>query len=335
MSKIPLNPFSDRKKPILIDVTLRDGGYLNDWNFNERQIQTAISAAGNLGADIIEIGYLDNEPGLPVTASWPPDFFDTIMHLKNGFLFAAMVRPSVKDAKNVLRSRKDTIDLVRIPVDLRNTDPANRLSELCSESGMCFTFNLTSVSCYTDSQIGDAVRSLNPEAAAVYIADSRGALLPDDVRRIVSIVKNNRAGLTGYHAHNNLGLAYQNTKEALLSGCKLIDGSLCGIGLGGRNLNLSEAIDLAKEYRTDWLQRDGTIPISEEMLGVPKVSDESIIYHLSGERNIKMEWIQLMIDQLGVETTKLIVDRIPRSNYYYEEELKPYIEKKYWDRIQW
>jgi 4-hydroxy 2-oxovalerate aldolase len=327
--------FDQLSKPVLLDVTLRDGGYLNDWDFGWQHIRTAVTAAHSMGADIIEVGYLDNHPGLPLAASCPPRFLEQVDQLKGDSMIAGMMRPGVENPQDVLRERKSWIDLVRIPVDLRNVAPANRLSAVCEEYEVPFSFNLTSVSCYSLETIESVVTSLNKESSMIYIADSRGALYPEDVRSIVCAIKKQWGGAVGYHAHNNLGLAKENTEAALHSGCSLLDGSVAGIGLGGRNLNLRTAVDIAKNYRADLSGFHAGLDVSEKSLGVAEPGDEMDVYRLSGEKNIKMEWVQLMIEQLGISRTTDILGKVPRCSLFHHNELKPYIEKKYWDLIQW
>lgn len=322
-------------KPVVLDVSLRDGGYLNNWEFSFEHIERAVQSAVRMGADIIEVGYLDDNPGLPLAASCPPDFLESVRSMSENSLIAAMIRPSVNTPDQVLLSRKSFVDLVRIPVNLKDIDAANQLSQKCIEYQVPFTFNLTSITCYSLTEIEEAVRFLNKNCESVYIADSRGALLTSKVGEIVAAVKNQWTGPVGYHAHNNLGLAKKNTEEAVQAGCEFIDGSLCGIGLGGRNLDLKDAFEIAKTYRNDLRVSPDDVAISEENLGIDASSNEKYVYQLSGERNIKMEWVQAMIEHLGTDLTSKIIKNIPRSVMFHHCELKPYIEDKYWEQIKW
>ena len=54
-----------------MDVSLRDGGYLNDWCFSQEAIDLVVVTAVKADADVIEIGYCDDEPGLPAAAACP------------------------------------------------------------------------------------------------------------------------------------------------------------------------------------------------------------------------------------------------------------------------
>ena len=61
----------------LLDCTLRDGGYINQWDFGKKTIQSIIARLTEAGADIIEIGFLRN-------CTWDEDktVFPSIKELK-------------------------------------------------------------------------------------------------------------------------------------------------------------------------------------------------------------------------------------------------------------
>ena len=45
----------------ILDCTLRDGGYVNNWEFSKSQISKIVSALEKSNIDIIELGYLDDK----------------------------------------------------------------------------------------------------------------------------------------------------------------------------------------------------------------------------------------------------------------------------------
>ena len=45
----------------LLDCTLRDGGYVNDWSFKRQNIRKIISSLAEAKIDIIECGFLSNK----------------------------------------------------------------------------------------------------------------------------------------------------------------------------------------------------------------------------------------------------------------------------------
>jgi 4-hydroxy 2-oxovalerate aldolase len=321
--------------PIVLDVTIRDGGYLNGWNFTWQEMQLAFETAFDCGADIVEIGYLDDRQGLPVASSWQPEELVKLDPIRSRGLLAAMCRPSVETPIEVLEKRKGLIDLIRIPVDLRNPSLANQLGLNCNKAGIPFSYNLTNISCYSAEQIKNAFTKLSDNAAAVYIADSRGALLPVWINEIFDTLASVRESRFGYHAHDNLSLAIENTAAALSWGVDFIDGSLFGIGLGGRNLDLQDAIHLVKESRPDILHKPMQSSLKEESFGVPGRGNEMPMYRLTGEKNFKMEWAMMMSEKLGQEATCEILQNLPDDPMFLPQELRPHVKEDQWKQLVW
>lgn len=72
-------------------------------------------------------------------------------------------------------------------------------------------------------------------AEAVYVTDSAGALLPNEVRERIKALRENLDIEIGFHGHNNLSVAVANTIAALEEGATRIDGSVRCLGAGAGN----------------------------------------------------------------------------------------------------
>ena len=57
----------------LLDCTLRDGGYVNDWNFGNGTMTCIYDRLTSAGVDIIEIGFLDDRREFDMERSIQPD----------------------------------------------------------------------------------------------------------------------------------------------------------------------------------------------------------------------------------------------------------------------
>ena len=321
--------------PKVLDVTLRDGGYLNNWHFDVAHVEKAISEGIKSGADIIEVGYLNNDSDMPLTASWTPKSLEKIQYIRETNQLAAMCRPIVADADHVIQDRQGLIDLVRIPIDLRNTSLANRMASICIKHKMPCSFNLTNISCFSDDQIFQAFCNLTDEVKIIYIADSRGALQPSRVKEIYAILQSVRECTWGYHAHNNIQLAEATTRAALEAGVQMIDGSLLGIGLGGRNLDLAHAVGLAAEKRPELLTFKCSPGLSEIDLGVCAPGEELELYRWTGIKNFKMEWAMMMLDCLGLDRAIELVQLAPDYPLFSPDEYKPFVDSKTWNALRW
>ena len=77
-------------------------------------------------------------------------------------------------------------------------------------------------------------------AQTVYVTDSAGYMLPDDVRERVAALRDVLKPETeiGFHGHHNLGMGIANSIAAIEAGASRIDGSVGGLGAGAGNTPL-------------------------------------------------------------------------------------------------
>ncbi|MBC7147597.1 MAG: 4-hydroxy-2-oxovalerate aldolase [Thioclava marina] len=74
-------------------------------------------------------------------------------------------------------------------------------------------------------------------AQTVYVTDSAGYMLTDDVTEAISRMRDALRPETGigFHGHHNLGLGIANSIAAIAAGASRIDASLAGLGAGAGN----------------------------------------------------------------------------------------------------
>lgn len=102
----------------ILDCTLRDGGYVNDWNFGMGTIQSVISRLDQAGIDIIEIGFLDERRGydenrsiLPDTDSFKPVFKN--LDIKNAMILA-MIDFGTCGIEKLTEQKDSVLDGIRV-----------------------------------------------------------------------------------------------------------------------------------------------------------------------------------------------------------------------------
>jgi 4-hydroxy 2-oxovalerate aldolase len=228
-------------QPFLIDVTLRDGGYVNGHAWSLRDAASIVEAVDASGVSFIEVGYLrEREPDVRrPAASCPDDYLDCVWRAVTGAGLVVMVHP--KDVSLVrLRELRDRgVSMVRMIVP--HSDPylvADYVGE-AKRVGLLVSTNLTRVSEHDAVALAKSARKCEEMGAdIVYLADSNGSLFPDDVRAKISAVAASCEIPVGFHAHDNLRMAFINACTAVDAGATGIDASLGGIGKGGGNLRL-------------------------------------------------------------------------------------------------
>ncbi|KPA16891.1 protein containing D-isomer specific 2-hydroxyacid dehydrogenase, NAD-binding [Candidatus Magnetomorum sp. HK-1] len=306
----------------VVDVTIRDAGYLNNWNFSIEEIFKIVSGLAEVGVEGIEVGYLsDNEAGY-LSARCPASLLSDLRNIARSSKIIAMISLSETEFEKILDSRKHLLDLVRIPSTYEQIPLALDVAKIACKLGIQCSINLVNISALTQSELIDAVTRISEVGGinTLYLAESRGACQPDDILNIVALVRNLWKGILGFHGHDNIGLASVNTSVALKAGCDVIDGSINGFGLGGGNTRLRHALTLVensiqtKRYQYDVLNK----LCSSIYISMP--SEHSYLYYLSGQKNMAQLWAVPLLEKYGEKTISYL-EKIPRKSYKLIDEI--------------
>lgn len=103
-------------KVSLLDCTLRDGGYVNDWYFGENTIKGFCQKIARTGIEIFEVGFLKGETYHPDRTLFPDtdSFTQAILPKTNGMKYVGMLDMSDPiPLERIMPRRADSIDGIR------------------------------------------------------------------------------------------------------------------------------------------------------------------------------------------------------------------------------
>ena len=226
---------------MLLDCTLRDGGYHNDWKFSQKILDDLIKFHLRYDDIAFEYGYLSLETQYPQII-WPDNKkVFAMINSKDGFTDKIIQKIIDSNFFNGLRIATNIIHLYDVLDFIKKTRRNNIFTVL----------NLMRVSELNTANIDIVIDNLkkldkNERPNVFCLADSYGSLLVKDTQQIMksfTVVKDFDIEL-GFHAHNDKGLALANTLEAIKGGASWYDG--CWLGMGRRSGN-AELEDLIKK----------------------------------------------------------------------------------------
>ncbi|MEV5844050.1 hypothetical protein AB0M32_19005 [Streptomyces sp. NPDC051985] len=245
-------------KPVLLDCTLRDGGNQNDWQFTATDVRTIVSTLDAARVDVIEVGYRGGSGSRKSATAGPsahctPEYLAALPDVSHAEL-AVMVVPTVCPLDALDDLPDSPVSMVRIAAYPWNIDGVAPYVRRVRELGLKPGVNLMAVSYTTPEQLAAIAETVAAEPPDVfYIADSFGALTPDDVRQRIGLLAERLPVPLGIHAHNNLGLAAANALAGLDAGVRWLDASLCAMARGAGNLATEQAAAFLRawpRYRT-------------------------------------------------------------------------------------
>ncbi|MEE3410080.1 MAG: hypothetical protein VZQ47_05580 [Treponema sp.] len=230
----------------LLDCTLRDGGYINDWKFGNEAIHDISNKLVNSGIDIVELGFLKNEQEDENRTVYnsTKQLIPLIGKKKPDTLYAAMIDVQGRIPIEMVEPRTDeTVDIIRVIVWKRLLQEDYEYCKQIVEKGYKLCVQPARVDQYSDDEFVSMIHQfedLNP--LAIYVVDSWGTLSIDDFLHYYYLIERelNENIAIGYHGHNNMQQAFGIAETLLRQNSKhnlIIDASVYGIGRGAGNLN--------------------------------------------------------------------------------------------------
>jgi len=259
----------------LLDCTIRDGGYVNDWNFTEEQIRECYLACSNAGVDYMEIGFRNfKKPDL--LNKYGPSFFCEEEYLNkvigdiNGCKLAVMVTINAFDMKDFVPKSESKISMVRVlmayhgsknksddVLDIQQLlDGVNQIEQLI-DLGYEVSFNIGRIDKMSKQQLYEVCKILSATKISYFtMADTYGSVDLDYIEKLIPYIKFlfNDVFETdikiGFHSHDNMSNGTCKALYSLKYGADMIDGCILGYGRGSGNAKTELIMmDLNKNYK--------------------------------------------------------------------------------------
>ncbi|RLC78269.1 MAG: hypothetical protein DRI61_10125 [Chloroflexi bacterium] len=318
---------------IVLDCTLRDGGYCNDWLFSDALVTKYLSAIRKSGIDAIELGFRTND----VNAYKYANITDDVMGELNvdgikyvGVMVNTNEVYTYRADEMFKKSELSKINLVRLATHFNDINKAEEYCVSLKQLGYTVTIQLMQAASKSYDEISRSSKKINDWGVidVLYIADSFGGMNHDSIDYAYSAINDGWSGDIGFHAHNNKSQAVNNTLEAVDIGFDWVDGTLCGIGRGAGNAEI--------EYLLIELNKRGYGEYKLNEIGALATNDfyrfnerykckPSLPYYLSAEYDIHPMYVQRLL-KLGYNQydTLYFINELSmmNANYFSHDLLK-------------
>lgn len=232
--------FGDNVK--VLDCTLRDGGYINDWNFSEECYAHVTSELQDAGIDIIELGIIGNHDSDEFKTKFRNLEEIPLPVKKNkNVLFTVMMTGNEYKKIEIPDYREGLVEAIRLAFFKADKNEAMKIAETLKLRGYKVFMQTMATFQYSDMELIKLVNEINDlHPYAFYMVDSFGTFYPEDIRHVYSLINKYLLPdiLLGFHAHNNLQMANANVIEFITCSEKrnvIVDGSIYGMGRGAGN----------------------------------------------------------------------------------------------------
>jgi 4-hydroxy 2-oxovalerate aldolase len=221
-----------------LDTTLRDGSHALDHDLSTDMVRQVSGDLARAGVRYVEVGHGAGLGGSSLlmgksTAS-DTDLLDAAAGAD--VVLTTLLVPGFGTLEELRVAVEHGVRAVRVATHVTEADVGLQHLTAARDLGLLsIGFLMMAHSAPPDVIAEQAAMMEDAGAQVVYLADSAGNMLGDDVRARVSAVRNRVGCELGLHMHNNLGVAIANSLAGVEEGVTWIDGSLGGLGAGAGN----------------------------------------------------------------------------------------------------
>ncbi|SEI95309.1 4-hydroxy 2-oxovalerate aldolase [Bhargavaea ginsengi] len=225
---------------LLTEVALRDGSHAIAHQFTVDQVLDVTKALNDANVPYIEVSHGDGLAGSSVqyglSKTNEMELIEAAASVADKSKIAVLLLPGIGTLNELKEAAGLGAKMARIATHVTEADVSPQHIAYAKELGMeTVGFLMMAHMAPVEKLVEQAKLMESYGADTVYVVDSAGYLLPDQVRERVRALKQSIGVNVGFHAHNNLSLAMANTLAAIEEGATRIDGSVRCLGAGAGN----------------------------------------------------------------------------------------------------
>jgi 4-hydroxy-2-oxovalerate aldolase len=231
------------KKIRIIDATLRDGMHAVSHQLTPEQMAAVARGLDEAGVGTIEMGHGDGLGGSSFQYGFAKasdrEYLTAVAKVLKNAKMDVLLIPGIGTIEHLKEAMECGAKTVRVATHVTEADVAEQHIRFAKNSGLETVGFLMMAHMASPEKIVEQAKLMESYGADILnLADSAGAMVPDDVKARISAVKNALSVPIGFHAHNNLGLAIGNTLAAIEVGAEVVDCTVRGLGAAAGNAQL-------------------------------------------------------------------------------------------------
>lgn len=321
----------------LLDCTLRDGGYVNDWDFGYNDLCSIFQRLTDAGVDIIETGFIDERRPFDRNRSIMPDtqavsgIYGKIH--KRPPMVVGMIDYGTCSLEHVQPCEESWLDGIRVIFKKYRMQEAMAFCAELKKAGYLVFAQMVAVTDYSREELLEFTGLANEvEPYAISMVDTYGLLKPDGLCQIYELLDTNVKSeiRMGFHAHNNLQLAFANTMAFLEYPAQrdvIVDGTLYGMGKSAGNAPLElVAMHLNEVYGKAYKINPMLESIEESVINFYRKTPWGyrMYYYLSAYNEVHPDYVKQIQNKPNVSLSEVndILGRIEpkRNKLLYDRE---------------
>ncbi len=310
------------KEITIHDMCLRDGMHAKRHQITVKEMVAAARAMDDAGIPLIEVTHGDGLGGASVNYGFPAhsdeEYLGAVCKEMKDAKISALLLPGIGTVDHLKMAVDCGISTIRVATHCTEADVSEQHIKLASRiDGLDTVGFLMMAHMAEPEQLLEQLKLMEDYGAnCVYITDSAGYMLPDDVSARISLARAelNPATEIGFHGHHNLGMAVANSLAAVEAGATRIDGSLAGLGAGAGNTPLEVFVAVCDRmgvvtgvdlFKAMDIAEDIIVPIMEHMV---RVDRDSLTLGYAGVYSSFLLFAKRSAEKYGLSSRDILVE---------------------------
>jgi 4-hydroxy-2-oxovalerate/4-hydroxy-2-oxohexanoate aldolase len=224
------------------DMSLRDGMHPKRHQITIEQMKSIAKGLDEAGVPLIEVTHGDGLGGASVNYGFPAasdeEYLRAVIPLLKKAKVSALLLPGIATVDHLRMAADCGIGTIRVATHCTEADVSEQHINLGRKMGLDTVGFLMMAHMIEPKQLVEQALLMESYGAnCLYITDSAGYMLPDDVTARVALLREKAKPETeiGFHGHHNLAMGIANSLAAVEAGARRIDCACGGMGAGAGN----------------------------------------------------------------------------------------------------
>jgi 4-hydroxy-2-oxovalerate/4-hydroxy-2-oxohexanoate aldolase len=305
----------------LHDMCLRDGMHARQHQFTLDEMQRVARGLDEAGVPLIEVTHGDGLGGASVNYGFPKhsdaEYLRAVVPAMKRARISVLLVPGIGTVDDLRIAADCGAQVVRVATHCTEADVAEQHIGMAGQWGMEAVGFL--MMAHMNSPEGLLEQGLQMEsygARCIYVTDSAGYMLPDDVKARVGLLRERLSPTTelGFHGHHNLAMGIANSLAAVEAGAGRIDASAAGLGAGAGNTPLEVFVAVCERmgietgvdlYRVMDVAEDLVVPLMDPPV---RVDREALTLGYAGVYSTFLLFAQRAEAKYGVPARDILVE---------------------------
>ena len=270
------------------DMTLRDGMHPKRHLMTLEQMKSIACGLDAAGVPLIEVTHGDGLGGSSVNYGFPAhtdeEYLGTVIPLMKQAKVSALLLPGIGTVDHLLMAKELGVHTIRVATHCTEADVSEQHIRKARELGMDTVGFLMMAHMASPEKLVEQAKLMEGYGAnCLYVTDSAGYMLPDDVKARLQPVRDALKPETelGFHGHHNLAMGIANSLAAVECGASRIDAAAAGLGAGAGNTPMEVFIAVCARmgietgvdvFRIQDVAEDLVVPIMDHMIRIDRDS---------------------------------------------------------------